>query len=161
MKSRMLAYSALLLATVAWVLPDPVKTPGDVVPGLTSTDVCRPGYAKAHRNVTDATKRAVCFAYGIKEGCPGPSWEIDHLISLTLGGSNDQKNLWPQPIDQALVKDKVEFHLHVATCAKPGRKAQLTLSEAQRLIAEWYNAQEVVKLKEIIKVEPNEKRVKQ
>jgi hypothetical protein len=39
-------------------------------------------------------------------------YEIDHLISLELGGSNDPKNLWPEsyytiPFN-AHVKDKLE-----------------------------------------------------
>jgi 5-methylcytosine-specific restriction endonuclease McrA len=30
------------------------------------------------------------------ENHPPGAYEIDHLISISLGGSNDIKNLWPQ-----------------------------------------------------------------
>ena len=60
--------------------------------------------AKKVRNVTSAEKAAVFHSYDLagnhtgycqnddKLGC-----EVDHLISLELGGSNDQANLWPEP----------------------------------------------------------------
>jgi hypothetical protein len=57
--------------------------------------VCIPGYAKSVRHVSGRTKAAVCAEYGIAAHQPG-EYEIDHLISLELGGSNDIKNLWPE-----------------------------------------------------------------
>ena len=68
-------------------------------------------------------------------GC-GRLYEVDHLVSLELGGSNDQKNLWPEPYDPrpgAHEKDLAENHLHRAVCS-----GEMTLSEAQRAIAsDW------------------------
>ena len=54
-----------------------------------------PSYAHSVRNVSAATKRAVYAEYGIASHQPG-KYEVDHLISLELGGSNDIRNLWPE-----------------------------------------------------------------
>ena len=48
------------------------------------------------------------------EGC-----EIDHLISLEIGGSNDITNLWPQPFQgtwNAHMKDALENYFHKSMC---------------------------------------------
>jgi hypothetical protein len=56
--------------------------------------VC-PGYAKKVRAVPQAEKRQVYAEYGITEHHTG-DYEVDHLISLKLCGSNSIKNLWPE-----------------------------------------------------------------
>jgi hypothetical protein len=66
--------------------------------------------------------------YGITHHVPG-TYEIDHLISLELGGSNDKANLWPESYsgpNNAHDKDKVENALHQQVCSKI-----ITLAEAQ------------------------------
>lgn len=130
--------AALLLVATCHArgpLPDPACTPGDV----RTTDarlVCRKGSAGEARHVTAATKRAVIEAYGRRGAGCGTACEVDHLVSLELGGSNDPKNLWPEvyaPRPGAHEKDVVENWLHAEVCA--GRKP---LSEAQRAIAsDW------------------------
>src|SRR5437764_1619157 len=75
-------------------LPDPKLTPGDVLP-VTKEDICTPGYSKKVRNVPEAVKRKVYALYGIQQHEPG-EYEVDHLISLELGGSNSIRNLWPE-----------------------------------------------------------------
>jgi hypothetical protein len=67
-------------------------------------------------------------------------YEVDHLISLELGGSNDIKNLWPESYRtepwNAHVKDKLEDRLHDLVCA-----GRISLAEAQRAIAtDWIAA---------------------
>jgi hypothetical protein len=79
------------------ILPDPKLTPGDVFPDATKDDVCTPGWSREHRHVTEAMRDQAYAEYGRKRG-PG-CCEVDHLIPLELGGSNDMKNLWPQPDD--------------------------------------------------------------
>jgi hypothetical protein len=74
------------------------------------------GYAGSVRNVPGSLSRAVYLSYGIKAHKPH-SYEIDHLISLELGGSNSQKNLWPEPYPGAYSKDSLENALHRAVCA--------------------------------------------
>ena len=88
---------------------------------------------KHARNVSAETKHKICLEYGIGSDCPGPNWEIDHLVPLELGGSNDLANLWPQPINEARNKDRVEGFLHRNVC-----NGQITLEEAQRLVKTWW-----------------------
>ena len=118
-------------------LPDPALTPGDVLP-VTVSDICVPGYSSKVRNVTDAVKNQVYLEYGITSHQPY-EYEVDHLISLELGGSNSVKNLWPEPYGgewNARVKDKIENRLHALVC-----DGQLDLQTAQHEIAtDWMAA---------------------
>lgn len=146
-------------------LPDPAKTPGAIlgtVPdqkvasclsektranvqvddAITVDLICTPGYSRCIRNVPQAEKIAVYQSYGLagnhtgycdtKQGC-----EVDHLISLELGGSNEQTNLWPEPYQgtawNAHVKDRLENFLHAQVCA-----GTISLDQAQQEIAaDW------------------------
>lgn len=119
-------------------LPNKLLTPGDVMPGITKEHVCTSGYSAAARNVSNSTKKQIFDSYGIS-GEYG-SYEIDHLISLQLGGSNSKKNLWPQPYKlsnwHARKKDGLENRLHSLVC-----KGIISLEEAQRAISEnWIEA---------------------
>ena len=98
------------------IRPDPKLTPGAVFTNVTVEQITQKGYANklngGVRHVTAAVKRQVFTEYfGRIPGMQG-HYEIDHLISLELGGSNDPKNLWPEsyytePFN-AHVKDKLE-----------------------------------------------------
>src|SRR5262245_25340525 len=96
------------------ILPDPTKTPGDVLE-VTKADICVPGYSKKVRDVPESVKRQAYAAYGITSHKPR-EYEVDHLISLELGGSNSIKNLWPQSYVtspyNAHKKDVLENKLH-------------------------------------------------
>ena len=118
--------------------PDPKLTPGATLP-VTREDICVPGYTKKVRNVPADVKRQVYAEYGIVSHTPG-EYEVDHLISLELGGSNSIKNLWPQSyLTQpwnAHVKDALENELHDEVC-----NGTLDLAAAQREIAtDWIAA---------------------
>jgi len=67
------------------------------------------------------------------------AYEVDHLISLELGGSNDITNLWPEAYAGAWgarSKDALENRMHRLVCA-----GQLDLAQAQREIAtDWVEA---------------------
>lgn len=116
-------------------LPDPACTPGAILTSATRDKICVPGYSGETRNVTTAEKDAVYAEYGIKSHTAG-EYEVDHLISLELGGSNDIANLWPQPAEPRPgfhEKDKVENYLHEQVCA-----GTLSLSDAQYKIShDW------------------------
>ena len=114
------------------LLPDPKLTPGATLPVATG-DICVSGYSKKVRNVPLDVKRQVYAEYGIASHKPG-EYEVDHLISLELGGSNSIKNLWPQSyLTQpwnAHVKDKLENELHDEVCS-----GKIDLPTAQHEIA--------------------------
>ncbi|MCW3098031.1 MAG: hypothetical protein JWL77_3649 [Chthonomonadaceae bacterium] len=120
------------------ILPDRTRTPGDVL-DVTKDDICVPGYSKKVRNVPKAVKDQVYASYGITHHATG-EYEVDHLISLELGGSNSIKNLWPQSYKttpwNAHVKDKLENRLHSDVCS-----GKIDLKTAQQQIAvDWIAA---------------------
>ncbi len=99
--------------------------------------ICVPGYAAKVRDVSHAEKAAVYRRYGIV-------WvpyahEVDHLISLEIGGSNAIRNLWPEPYAGrwgARTKDVLEDKLHALVCG-----GRLRLRAAQRQeAADWVAA---------------------
>ena len=116
-------------------LPDKACTPGAVFPEATVKEICSPGYAKRVRNVPVELKRKVFAAYGIKRHSPG-EYEIDHLVPLEVGGSNDIANLFPEaaePRPGFHEKDKVENYLHEQVCS-----GRMDLRAAQSAIAnDW------------------------
>lgn len=124
------------------LLPDPDSTPGATLQ-VTVDLICTKSYAQKVRNVTEATKRKVYSLYGAKKKS-GVCCEVDHLISLELGGANEVTNLWPQPYKAkpgAYEKDILENFLHRAVCG-----GAITLEEAQRKIAtDWYKAYQEMK----------------
>lgn len=117
--------------------PNPSLTPGDVFPEVSASDICIKGYSATVRHVTTTTKKQVFLEYDVPYPQPEGSIEVDHFISLELGGSNDVKNLWPEPADPKPgfhEKDKVENYLHQQIC-----KGLMTLQEAQKEISsDWY-----------------------
>jgi hypothetical protein len=124
-------------------LPDPACTPGAIDPRVSQADlsstVCSRGYTASVRprvNVTDRIKREQMAAYGLQDHQLS-DFELDHLISLSLGGSPDDiANLWPQPWTgeaNAHMKDAVETFLNREVC-----RGTIQLGEAQRQIAtDW------------------------
>ncbi|MGI8747108.1 MAG: hypothetical protein ACR2J4_01970 [Deinococcus sp.] len=135
-----LALSSVLAAgynPAAPILPDPKLSPGDVL----TTDpkiVCVSGYTKTVRNVPQSLKEQVYREYGITHREPG-EYEIDHIISLELGGSNSVRNLFPESFKtsplNAHVKDSLENRLHDLACS-----GKITLAEAQTAIATNWTA---------------------
>lgn len=112
-------------------LQDSACTPGAVLTTDTSV-ICVPGYTQTVRNVTTATKKKVFREYGIPWSLHS-NYEVDHLISLELGGSNDISNLWPESYEiknGSRTKDVFENYLHREMCA-----GRLSLPIAQREIS--------------------------
>jgi len=124
------------------VLPDLTCSPGDRDPRVTQDNIhqtiCVSGYTKTVRNVPQSLKDYIYSEYGIKNRAPG-SYEIDHIISLQLGGANTSRNLFPEAYDipqGARDKDVVETRLKRLVC-----KGKMTLAEAQRIIStDWRTA---------------------
>lgn len=122
------------------VLPDRRCSPGAYATNLTKDVICSKDFRTGDvRNVSDKTKHAIEQEYGLAPRGYGSSLEIDHIISLELGGSNDPANLYPEkltfPNHQPgyRIKDKVETKAAKAVCA-----GTITLSYAQHQIAaDW------------------------
>src|SRR5690242_1862150 len=135
----LLALTATAQQTNPPIRPDPVLTPGDVLE-VSARDICVPGYTKKVRNVPESVKRKVYAEYRILSHLPA-EFEVDHLISLELGGSNAITNLWPQSYHytstyNAHTKDVLENKLHRLVCS-----GALDLQTAQREIAtDWISA---------------------
>lgn len=134
----------LLLAATSFHYPDlpnPQLTSGIACPGVTVEMLSHPGFTAEVRKygtpdgkkITGKIKHQVYLEYGITSHKSG-EYEIDHLISLELGGSNDIKNLWPQPYHgpwNAHQKDRLENELHRRVI-----HGEMKLEDAQREIAE-------------------------
>jgi len=126
--------------------PDPSCTPGAIDPAVTQADIhstiCVSGYTAKVRpptSLTEKAKKSLYTAYGIPTGTTS---ELDHLVSLELGGSNDVTNLWPEVGKLPNPKDKVENTLHDAVCS-----GKVTLAAAQQAIAsDWETAESVLGL---------------
>jgi len=113
-------------------LPDSACTPGAIFPNATKTQICTSGYAQSVRNVPQSVKNKAYAEYGITSHYAG-QYEVDHLVSLELGGSNDISNLWPEaasPKPGFHEKDKVENYLHDQVCS-----GSISLQQAQIEIA--------------------------
>ena len=149
---KTLLFYFLITTALAGDLPDPNLTPGLADPALTKEVICDPHWHTAMvRNVSDQTKDEVYASYGMsrdKEPCP---CEVDHLVPLETGGSNDKKNLWPQSYTtqpwNAHVKDKLENQLHDDVCA-----GKMPLAAAQ-----WAIAKNWIKLYEFFQFTPGAK----
>ena len=98
---------------VAGVSPDPECSPGAVLT-TNSKIVCVVGYTKKVRAVTTTTMKKVFKEYDLPWSTRS-NYEVDHIISLELGGSNDISNLFPESYtisNGARVKDTFENYLH-------------------------------------------------
>lgn len=51
--------------------------------------------AYCERNVESSLKTEIYEKYGIPSACRG-QFIIDHIIPLSIGGSNSEENLWPE-----------------------------------------------------------------
>ena len=111
-------------------LPDRRCTTGAVT-RLAAAALCRGGYART--SVPRAVRDAVFTSYGMQQS--GTSYALDHLVPLSLGGSNAKANLWPQGDRKPgfREKDRVEAYLRHEVCG-----GRLSLRRAQvALETDW------------------------
>ena len=121
-------------------LPNPALTPGAVRtadPG----DVCGDRSTRQYRHWSRARDDRILAEYGLPPG-PHTSYEVDHLITLDLGGADDDANLWTEPrrsiepLWNAERKDRLEWHMADLVCS-----GQLDLQVAQEAIRkDWIEA---------------------
>jgi hypothetical protein len=75
-------------------------------------------------------KNAVYAEYDITKHFNGRTGEVDHLVSLELGGTNARANLFPEAAPGSHQKDRLENALHGEVC-----DGTVSLRRAQREIA--------------------------
>jgi hypothetical protein len=118
--------AGIALAATTEKYPDSSLTPGATIsPAVSLKKLCTAGYTATVRNVTSQEKQQVFVRHHVT--FVAGAYEVDHFISLELGGSNDITNLWPEPYDVtwgARVKDRLENALHKRVCAGQERLAQ-------------------------------------
>jgi len=114
--------------------PDRACSPGAYYSRLTKRRICSEIFLTSDiRHVTDGTKHAVEIAYGLAPKGYGSTLEIDHIVSLELGGSNEIANLFPERANAHPgyhAKDKLENRLHDLVC-----EGTMHLRDVQRQIA--------------------------
>ena len=137
-------------------IPDPNCTPGAINPTLTAAVLRDPTFTTkcVRDNATSASQKAGTYTWyhiphpknntGATQTC-----ELDHLISLELGGADTLENIWPQcgpPGVQLRAryfkqKDIVENFL-----ARQVKAGNMDLAEVQRGIAEdWTQYLDIAK----------------
>ena len=136
-------------------LPDMFLTPGWTVDGITLQAICTTKWGEDARKVTPTMKQNVMNAYHFNvKTCPLSNFkkkrvrrvEIDHLIPRSIGGADDERNLWPQCYELtkkkksqqdngAHKKDRLEAFLHKDVCAN--RSDALLWSYQQRIRSNW------------------------
>jgi hypothetical protein len=150
----------------ALLKPDPTLHPSAIDPAATKARLCAPGFTtKSVRPPTSYTGPLKHLELGgggrivapsgtnytvVGEQLPGQvgDYELDHLISLELGGNPERPaNLWMEPYERkgsrlaplglgAESKDVVENRLHREVCA-----GTISLAAAQQAIANnWMTA---------------------
>jgi hypothetical protein len=121
----------------AFALPRRTLTPGAVVPVAVDA-LCGARAVDNDPPVNPNLQQAVFSEYGLADSSR-IAYALDYLITPALGGSDDIKNLWPQPYSStwnAGVKDQLEDHLHELVC-----QGRVQLTTAQNEIAtDWISA---------------------
>jgi 5-methylcytosine-specific restriction endonuclease McrA len=135
--------------------PDLSLTPGKVRDDLTLKTICNTKWGTDARAVTAKMKADVVAAYHFDaKVCPlttangkrSHRYEIDHLVPRSLGGADDELNLWPQCYelvnkdksqqdDGAHKKDQLETKLSKDVCTS---KTQDDLDQYRKdIVADW------------------------
>jgi hypothetical protein len=121
-------------------VPDPRLTPGATRP-VSLGDVCSMPHEEVVGDVSGSLRQQVFREYGLVNPRP-EDYEVDYLIAPGLGGTEDIRNLWPEPSASpawnAHKKDALEERLHELVCS-----GDLDLHTAQKAIAtDWITAYE-------------------
>ncbi len=119
-------------------LPNRQLTPGATRP-VAISEICAVNREDVVSDVPDTVRHEVFQEYGIRNA-PAEKYEVDYLIAPGLGGTEDLRNLWPEPrVDakwNSYVKDQLEEYLHESVCG-----GKLSLETAQTDEArDWISA---------------------
>jgi hypothetical protein len=119
-------------------LPKPELTPGAVFKGVGAVEICDLYYTQGVRQPRFNAKVDAFARYGVNIH-DRDLFELDHLVPISLGGSNEPTNLWPEPYDPAAgaqAKNLLERQLRGLVCSD-----ELSLADAQHAVAtDWWLA---------------------
>ncbi len=138
LRNTWLVNSGAAIAQVqAAPLPLPSLTPGDAL--HFPNDICFAPPREDSSRIPISERERVFREYGV-DYRRAKYYELDHLITPALGGTDDIRNLWPEPYNStewnAHVKDQLEDYLHLMVCS-----GQIDLTTAQHDIAtNWIEA---------------------
>ena len=116
-------------------VPDPACTPGVALYHETRVELCAPGYPDRDAPVGGAVTLRILASYGLT-GHDG--YMITQLVPASLGGTNDDANLWPirrsaRPALEA--KSRLENRLRHMVCT-----GSIGLARAQQQLARGWPA---------------------
>lgn len=117
-------------------LPNPIQTPG--AKGKANQErVCAEGFEASAEPIAKWQRDQALERYGRRSS--EFTGELDHLIPVSLGGTNDPDNLWPLPSNKDMgpaEKKALEEKLHQMVCAN-----SMSLKAAQDAIKKnWVKA---------------------
>jgi hypothetical protein len=141
MKRSVLAAAAMAASVVAGSAVLSAQRPNDLItPGATTkvkdADVCAANFESSVKPVSNAERREALKRYG--KDASSYTGELDHLVPVSLGGSNEPDNLWPMPSNSvygAADKKALETKLHQMVCDK-----QISLKDAQKAMRKDWTA---------------------
>lgn len=142
------ANSCSLRMSHGYPLPDPACTPGAINPTVTIDVLRDPAYRTSCTRDSGTTARQKAGTYDwyniehpTNNTGPNQTCELDHLVSLELGGADTLDNIWPQcgppgvALRQRYFKQKDLVENYLAAQVKAGT---IDLGDAQRGIAsDW------------------------
>ena len=135
---RLMAAAALIgvPSYAAAQLPSSFQTPGNKS-RANEAQVCAADFEASVKPIAKWQRDQALERYGKRpEDFTG---ELDHLIPVSLGGSNDPDNLWPIPTNKDMSpaqKKELDLKLHELVCAKT-----VKLKDAQdALKKDWVKA---------------------
>jgi len=138
MKSLLVVASFVLSAyTFPHHMPDTALTPGKLCT-VDDKDFSYYRYPEGipycERNLSYEDKMKIVESYGIPRS-ERKHYELDHFIPLSSGGSNDFRNIWPQPRteDDNKDKNKLVFYMYVAL-----KNGKITQEAAVEHFYKWY-----------------------
>ena len=88
-------------------------------------------HVRPQTRYTSPLKREELARYGRTDAMN--HYRLDHIVALGIGGApKDPRNLYPQPVDQSVEKDRLERQLHADVCA--GRILLVDAQDRMKLI---------------------------
>ena len=118
-------------------VPNPAWTNGELC-DVKNPDFKELRYAEkipyCERNVSTQTKFHIYKLYGVPEHCRS-AYTIDHFVPLSLGGTNDIRNLWPEARAVKRVRQNLEVEVY-----KKLSTGKITQAQAVDMVirAKWH-----------------------